>query len=118
MLRRATLLSGLALLACAIAAPGARAFVAHPDVDYDVDSPPAPAPASQNQLDLYVPDGVTRKDSRPLVVYVHGGAWQVGDKGNQIADKRDLFTGAGYLFASLNYRLSPVDTSTLDPARI
>jgi acetyl esterase/lipase len=41
----------------------------------------------------------------PLVAYVHGGAFRVGDKRNRITDKVALFTGAGWAFASLNYRL-------------
>lgn len=82
-----------------------------------------------NQLDLYLPtdqpaapaagssDGLS-----PIVVYVHGGAWMGGDKKNRIEDKVRLFTDAGYLFASVNYRLSPpvsvVDPPDFDPGRI
>ena len=44
-----------------------------------------------------------------MVVYVHGGGWRAGDKSNQIAGKVNLFTGAGYVFVSINYRLSPTD---------
>jgi arylformamidase len=43
---------------------------------------------------------------RPVVVYVHGGGWQIGDK-RRVGHKARLFTRAGYLFASVNYRLSP-----------
>jgi acetyl esterase/lipase len=87
---------------CATPSYGA---IAHPDINYHAGSPTAVP--SQNQLDLYTPDGVTGKDRRPVVVYVHGGAWATGDKANQIGDKVALFTGAGYVFASVNYRLSP-----------
>ena len=72
-------------------------------MSYDIDSPPA-VPA-QNRLDLYTPAGA-RRGSRPVVVWVHGGGWQQGDKRNQILRKAGLFTGAGYVFASVNYRLS------------
>lgn len=95
-----------AILGCALA-PGASAATAFPNLNYDLDGSPAPVPASLNQLDLYTPDGVGASDSRPVVVYVHGGGWWTGDKSNQIAKKVNLFTGAGYVFASLNYRLSP-----------
>jgi hypothetical protein len=64
-------------------------------------------PASLRQLDLYRPGAAAPGDRRPIVVYVHGGGWHKGDKANAIADKVALFTGAGYLFASVNYRLSP-----------
>jgi len=107
----------LGVLVCAAALPaGARAAVAYPDVSYDSGSPPADP--NLNSLDVYTPDGAAAGDSRPVIVYVHGGAWRVGDKANQIRDKVDLFTGAGYVFVSLNYRLSPADPDVLDPNRI
>jgi acetyl esterase/lipase len=106
----AIVLSVAALLAALNPAPSAAA-TAHPDINYDLGSPPAIP--SQNQLDLYTPDGATAGDHRPVVVYVHGGSWANGDKGNQIQNKVNLFTGAGYVFVSLNYRLSP---SSGDPA--
>jgi acetyl esterase/lipase len=40
---------------------------------------------------------------------VHGGAWSVGDKANEntITPKKDYFADLGYIFVSINYRLSP-----------
>ena len=58
-------------------------------------------------LDLYVPVRDPRCPAAPLVVYVHGGGFARGDKANGVADKVALFTGAGWAFASINYRLSP-----------
>jgi acetyl esterase/lipase len=111
-----------ALAGCllALAATGsAAAAISHLDLDYDLGSPPAPSPASQNRLDLYLPDDAGPTDSRPVVVYVHGGGWRQGDKRNRILDKANLFTDAGYLFASINYRLSPEALSaTPDPSRV
>lgn len=43
----------------------------------------------------------------PMVVFVHGGGFRNGDKANDITDKVTLFTGRGWVFASVNYRLSP-----------
>lgn len=44
----------------------------------------------------------------PLIVFVHGGGWQRGDKDNATGvDKVAHFTQAGYAFASVNYRLVP-----------
>lgn len=51
------------------------------------------------------------------MVWVHGGAWMIGDKANQLEDKIALFTNAGWALASINYRLSPNPPST-DPARL
>jgi arylformamidase len=47
----------------------------------------------------------------PLVVFVHGGGWKNGDKSNATGQyKAPHYTGLGYAFASINYRLLP-DTS-------
>jgi arylformamidase len=44
----------------------------------------------------------------PLIVFVHGGGWKRGDKDNATGpEKVAHFTGAGYAFASINYRLVP-----------
>jgi arylformamidase len=116
LLRRAGALTLAALAAGLLAAAGAGAAVSVEDVSYDLDSPVADP--NLNALDIYTPDGVAAADARPVVVYVHGGGWRAGDKANQIAKKVNLFTGAGYVFVSVNYRLSPQDTGTLDPGRI
>jgi arylformamidase len=48
------------------------------------------------------------KADAPLVVFIHGGGWKRGDKGNATgAAKIAHFTGKGYAFASVNYRLVP-----------
>ncbi len=66
-------------------------------------------------LDLY--HFGTSGASKPVVVYVHGGAWAIGDKANSITNKTSLFSSLGYVFVSVNYRLSP-STSSSDPNRI
>ncbi|HUD92499.1 alpha/beta hydrolase [Sphingobium sp.] len=44
----------------------------------------------------------------PLVLFVHGGGWKRGSKDNATgAAKVEHFTGLGYAFASINYRLVP-----------
>ena len=42
----------------------------------------------------------------PVVVWVHGGGYRVGDKAQQVASKVALFASRGWIFASVNYRLS------------
>lgn len=56
-------------------------------------------------LDIYSPDD--SKNSHPVVLWVHGGGWMVGDKQKDVADKATFFTQLGYVFVSVNYRLSP-----------
>lgn len=68
-------------------------------------------------LDAYTPalsDGCAQV---PIVIWVHGGAWAIGDKANSIGDKVKLFNAAGYTLVSVNYRLSPTKPST-DPNRV
>jgi len=115
MTLRSIAATALALAALAVPAT-AGAAVAHSDISYDLGSPAADP--NLNALDVYTPDTAAPGDSRPVIIYVHGGGWRIGDKSNQIARKVDLFTGAGYVFVSVNYRLSPVDASVLDPGRV
>ncbi len=61
-------------------------------------------------LDLYLPthaqgDGQDDR-GRPLVVYVHGGGWRIGDKA-RVHEKPAHYCGKGFVLASVNYRLSP-----------
>jgi acetyl esterase/lipase len=70
--------------------------------------------ANSTSLDVYRPaPGDDECTDRPLVIWIHGGGWTDGDKAENIADKVRLFTDAGYVFASLNYRLTDI---TVDPA--
>ncbi len=47
-------------------------------------------------------------DNAPLVIFVHGGGWKRGDKGNATGQsKAPHYVGQGYAFASINYRLVP-----------
>ncbi|MFN8161025.1 MAG: alpha/beta hydrolase [Solirubrobacterales bacterium] len=109
----AALLAGLAMASW----PGSAvaSYVKH-TVSYDLDSPVSPP--GLNRLDLYVPAGLDPGARRPLVVYVHGGGWRRGDKAYRILNKANLFTGSGYLFASVNYRLSPDPIDLTNPDRV
>ena len=59
------------------------------------------------RLDLVAPAGNKRP---PLIVFIHGGGWSIGDKRHAIGAKASYFVGKGYGFASLNYRLVPQAT--------
>lgn len=54
-------------------------------------------------LDVY-----SQKDSElsPVIVYVHGGAWQFGSR-RAVGAMPDYFTENGFVFVSLDYRLVP-----------
>lgn len=56
------------------------------------------------QLDLHLPpDGIPVK--KPLIVYVHGGAWRAGSKSDMPLGK---LVAQGFAVASVDYRLSTV----------
>jgi acetyl esterase/lipase len=68
-----------------------------------------------NSLDLYLPAVAEPCRDRPIVVWVHGGAWGGGDKTEYMADKAKLFNDAGWALASVNYRLT--DNEVPNPLR-
>ena len=60
---------------------------------------------AQQNLDLYIPTGVTRP--LPLIVYVHGGGWGGGSSAElQGQSGWQTFLSQGFALASLNYTLS------------
>lgn len=65
---------------------------------------------ARHVLDIYQPKGAK---NLPVVFWIHGGGWQVGDK-SDVALKPAWFMERGFVFVSTNYRLLPeVDMGTL-----
>lgn len=58
--------------------------------------------SARNLLDIHLPDSETPP---PLVVFLHGGAFCMGDKSDNAAE-RDALVKAGFAVASVNYRYS------------
>ena len=56
-------------------------------------------------LDVYTPEG-KQGGKLPVVFWIHGGGWQVGDK-TDVAIKPKALTERGFVFVSTNYRLLP-----------
>ena len=54
-------------------------------------------------LDIYTP---LRGEHFPVIVFIHGGTWVLGDKG-RLNEKIKSFVKANYVYISINYRLSP-----------
>lgn len=67
-------------------------------------------------LDIYYNSNVDIQ--KPIIVYVHGGAWSIGDKSSQIENKVNLFRSLNYILVSVNYRLSPFPFDISNPNRI
>jgi acetyl esterase/lipase len=55
----------------------------------------------RNKLDLYLPPG---DDPKPLIIWVHGGAWMAGSKDGP--NPALPFLEKGFAVASINYRFS------------
>lgn len=61
-------------------------------------------------LDVYAP---AQARNLPVVFWIHGGGWQVGDK-SDVKLKPQWFMDQGFVFVSTNYRLLPnVEMGTL-----
>jgi acetyl esterase/lipase len=95
-------------------APGASSRsspLVFPDLLFGVSSPDVARQevvfaANGNQplaLDLYRPTGVTRA---PVVVTVHGGSWQHGDRG-ELSGLNRYLAARGYVVAAVSYRFAP-----------
>jgi arylformamidase len=54
-------------------------------------------------LDIHAPSAPC---DAPVVMWVHGGGYRIGDKSNQVRDKIKLFNDHGWIFVSVNYRLT------------
>jgi len=76
-----------------------------PDVGVGGPAEYAYGPAPLQRLDFWQAKG---GKPAPLIVFVHGGGWKLGDKRNATgARKVEHLLGEGYAFASINYRLVP-----------
>jgi acetyl esterase/lipase len=76
--------------------------IVHRDMAYAIHAHP------RQKLDLYLPPGT----ARPLIIYVHGGAFLAGDKSEGVPLS---YLAQDYAVASVNYRLSG---DALFPAQI
>lgn len=79
----------------------------------DKNAPAAPAPLTLaygtdplQTIDIWRAQGAN--GPAPLVIFVHGGAWKLGDKDNATGKWKPVhYPGEGYVFASVDYRLVP-----------
>jgi uncharacterized protein YjdB len=65
------------------------------------------------QMDVYVPAASVARPL-PVAVFIHGGAWQSGDKsqsGWRFDSVRVRLVAGGYIVANLNYRLATTTTN-------
>ena len=62
-------------------------------------------------LDVWVPPDATAAKPQPLVVWIHGGDFLAGSK-EEVRDKALSYARAGYVVASVDYRLTPRNTTS------
>jgi acetyl esterase/lipase len=87
----------LTLSACA-QTPPPPGFIALRDLDYAGQRNP------RQKLDLYLPEKPSEKPL-PLIVYIHGGGWEGGDK-SDTGLLFELIKSGGYAGASIGYRFT------------
>ncbi len=79
-------------------------FAAEPKVSRDL---AYAEPKNERQtLDVYAP---AEGKNHPVVVWIHGGGWQRGDK-TEVQKKPQAFVAKGFVFVAINYRLLPAVT--------
>ena len=83
--------------------PSADTLKRTPDIRYA--NTPGVEAKSQS-LDVYAP-----KDAKnaPVIIFIHGGGWRNGDKSNPGVGAQPAahFCAEGFVFVSINYRLTP-----------
>lgn len=89
----------LIALLCLWCAAGVATAAPAPEIRSLIDIPYARVEGKTLLLDLHLPAGVARP---PLVVYLHGGAWRLGDK----TEVPPFLVERGYAVASLDFRSS------------
>lgn len=70
-------------------------------------------PDPAQKLDIYQPGP---SQNAPIILFVHGGAWRLGDKAaDRVVENKSVhYVGQGKIFISMNYRL---DVTPLEQAK-
>ena len=84
---------------------GERAAASSPPVPGTIEHAYGADP--KQRLDLVKPTGVAKA---PVLLFVHGGGWSIGDKAHAAGGKARWAGSKGWAFASSNYRLIPQAT--------
>jgi acetyl esterase/lipase len=66
-------------------------------------------------MDVWVPPNATSATPMPLVVFIHGGGYNGGDKNDDyISGDAQSYARSGFVTASINYRLTPDNTTSAE----
>jgi acetyl esterase/lipase len=69
----------------------------------------------RQKMDVYLPENRSR--ATKIIIYIHGGGWYQGDKG-EIKDGAIYFQQQGFAFISINYRLTRTADNNVHPAQM
>ncbi|MCU0879002.1 MAG: alpha/beta hydrolase [Pirellulaceae bacterium] len=75
-------------------------------VSAELDIPYAATENPRQRLDLYLPKTRAGDKPLPVVVFIHGGGWQNGDKRGGLATLAPLVVSGDYAGVSVGYRLT------------
>lgn len=69
------------------------------------------ATTSESQkMDIYLPENIDESESVPVIVYIHGGGFKMGDKSSGVIASVLQGIEKGYAVVSVNYRMSGEET--------
>jgi acetyl esterase/lipase len=69
----------------------------------------------RQKMDVYLPKN--RSKATKVIIYLHGGGWYMGDKGD-IKEGAVYFQQQGFAFISINYRLTRTPENNIHPAQM
>jgi acetyl esterase/lipase len=73
------------------------------DIEYAINADTA-GESQQLRLDIYFAQKADTFQKFPLVLMIHGGSFQIGDK-EWVSESCNLLAEAGFITATINYRL-------------
>ncbi|KAF9053569.1 alpha/beta-hydrolase [Hymenopellis radicata] len=79
----------------------------HFDIFSNIPYAESPVPNPLLEFDLYVPHSGSTAQLRPLICFVHGGAWRSEDKSDHAVLAQKLGASTGFAVIVANYRLTP-----------
>ncbi len=75
---------------------GSKKYEKFTDISYDTHE--------RSVVNIYVPDGATKKSYNACILYIHGGSWSDGDK-SDMKSMCEEYVNKGYITATMSYRL-------------
>ncbi|MDF9866888.1 acetyl esterase/lipase [Bacilli bacterium PM5-3] len=62
--------------------------------------------SKKQKLDIYYPKKIKRNRNNPVVLFIHGGYYDSGNKAYGLKKNKKNYNDAGYVYVTMNYRLS------------